>query len=366
VTTEKKFGLVVDYHGVSQELDSALSEFETEDLEKTWEKLEDDPGASIDSAARRAESYFKGLDLDDVWVCVAVFAADDDTEGDFKADLFEKFDADYRDFAWLMDRFLPNPKALRYVDRLTRLTRIRSYVRAQFLRVDANIDWSGVSAKVKDLINARIDAEVRELMKPVSILDKDFESKISELPRDEARASVMEHAIRAQIKERLVENPPFYEKLSKQVERIIAQMRQRVIDAAEACRQLARLRSELLRQSEIAAEHGMSEVSFAVYELLEQSTGRQAEVSSHAPQVGEERQIYRTTIDEGLKAVAVRLEEVMRQGQSIVDWQNRDDVQRMMRRDIKRELRKVDGLSEEQIEELARTMVEIARRKMAR
>ena len=49
----------------------------------------------------------------------------------------------------------------------------------------------------------------------------------------------------------------------------------------------------------------------------------------------------------------------------IVDWQSKEDVQRVMRSDIKRELRKLDGLMEEEIEELARSMVEIARRKAA-
>jgi type I restriction enzyme R subunit len=366
VTTEKTYGLVVDYSGVSQDLESALADyFDPRDLQGTWSEFEEDPSASIDSAAIRAESYFKGLSLDDTWVCVNVFAADEDTEGDFKADLFERFEADYRDFAWLMDRFLPNAAALGYVDRLTRLTRIRAYVRAQFLRINADIDWSGVSAKIKDLINARVDAEVKELMKPVSILDSEFDSRIGALPHDEARASVMEHAIRAQIKERIDENPAFYERLSEQLEKIIAQMRQRVIDAAEACRRLARLRSEVMSEAQVATQQGMSEVSFAVYELLEQSTGRRP-TGGRPTQVREAPQPYRLQVDEDLKDIAIRLEGIMKQGQSIIDWQDREDVQRMMRRDIKRELRKVDGLSEERIEELARTMIEIARRKLAR
>src|SRR5690606_5597597 len=121
----------------------------------------------------------------------------------------ERFDQDYRDFSTLMDRFLPDPAALAYVERLKRLTVIRSYARALFLRERADIDWTAVSAKVKQLIDSRIDAEVRELMEPVSILDQDFEQKVAHLPHDEARASLMEHAIRAQIKERVEENPVF-------------------------------------------------------------------------------------------------------------------------------------------------------------
>ena len=89
---------------------------------------------------------------------------------------------------------------------------------------------------MKQLIDSRIDAQVRTLMKPVSILDQDFESKISGLPHDDARASVMEHSIRAQIKDRFEESPVFYGRLSEELNRIISEMRQREIGRA-SCRE---------------------------------------------------------------------------------------------------------------------------------
>jgi len=363
VTIEKEYGLVVDYYGVSRELEAALAVFEPADLQGTLEPLDENPEVVIESAATKAARYFKGRSLDDAWSCVEVFV--DQTGDGFRADLFEKFNADYEDFASLMDRYLPSPGALAYTDTLTKLTRIRSYVRAQYLRKDATVDWEGVSMKVKQLLDSRIDAEVRELMKPVSILDTNFQEKISALPHDEARASVMEHAIRAQIKERIAENPAFYEKLSQQLERIIAEMKQRIIDAAEACRRMARLREEAISATRAASEQGLTELSFAVYELLERST-TQASGSAGVTSVSEERPGYRAAFDERLKSIAIGIEQVMDKGQAIVDWQSKADVQRVMRRDIKRELRKLDGLIEEEIEELARSMVEIARRKAAR
>ena len=84
-------------------------------------------------------------------------------------------------------------------------------------------------------------------MVPVSILDQDFEQKIETLPHDEARASLMEHALRAQIKERVEENPVFYERLSEALERIIRELRARLIDAAEGCKRLAALLERALR-----------------------------------------------------------------------------------------------------------------------
>ena len=357
VPTEKMYGLVVDYHGVSRDLEEALSTFDQKDVQDSMRELEEDPAPVIESAAVRAESHFKGRDLGNTWECVAVFAPDGATEGSFKADLFERFNADYRQFSWLLDRFLPDPSAIGYVDRLARLTEIRAYVRAQFLREDAGADWTEIGAKVKRLIDERIDAQVRELMKPVSILDQDFEDKIASLPHDEARASIMEHAIRAQINERLADNPVFFEKLSAQLARIIEDLRRRLIDSAEACRRMAVVRHQIQSEAEIAAEHGLSPVSFAIYELLEARPGQVAP----EPAVSEPETLYRTEFDEGTKDIARGVEAVIEQHNVVVDWQSNLEVQREMRRDVKRKLRKTCGNDEERLELLASQIFDLAR-----
>ncbi len=359
VLTEKQEGLVVDYHGVSRDLEEALSSFDWPDVQDTMKKLEEDPAPVIEAAAVQAESHFKGLDLEDTWGCMDVFAPDASTEGAYKADLFERFNADYRLFSQLMDRFLPDPQALAYTDRLARLTAIRAYVRAHFLRENADVDWTEIGAKVKQLVDDRISAEVKELMCPVSILDQDFEQKIAELPHDEARASVMEHAIRAEISERLSANPVFYEKLSEQLERIIQDLRNRVIDSAEACKLYAAIRRVIRSEADIAAEHGLSPVSFAIYELLD---GKPSEEAAGG-QVHEGDIPYRTEFDEGTKDVALKVESVVKLHSGIVDWQTNDEVRRLMRRDTKRALRRTDDYTEEQLDELANRIVELASRR---
>ena len=56
----------------------------------------------------------------------------------------------------------------------------------------------------------------------------------------------------------------------------------------------------------------------------------------------------------------------MERGQAIIDWQSNDDVLRVMRRDIKRELRVSGSLSEEDLNDLVSSMVEIAPRRSGR
>ena len=357
VETEKTYGLVVDYHGVSRNLEEALSDFDWPDVQDSMRELEEDPGPLMESAAVQAESHFKGRNLNDTWACVAVFAPDATTEGNYKADLFEPFNTDYRWFSRLMDRFLPDPRALAYRDRLARLTEIRAYTRAQFLREDADVDWTEIGAKVKKLVDERISARVREMMRPLSILDQDFEQKIASLPHDEARASVMEHAIRAQIHERLAENPVFYERLSERLARIIAELRNNLIETAEACRRMAVLRHDVQRVADIAARFGVTTVSFAIYQLLEDFPIEQ----SLKPVVGEGQTGYRTEIDQATKKISEKVEKVIAQHQDVIDWPSNLDVQREMRRDIKRELRPTEDYTEEQLDDLANRIVELAR-----
>ena len=364
VTTEKQHGLVVDYHGVSRELESALAIFDHGDVAEALQELPEDPGPVIEAAANQAESHFGRLDLDDPWACVHHFDADEGTEGDYKADAYEHFDRDYRDFSTLMDRFLPDAAASAYLDRLRRLTVIRSYARAVFLRERADIDWTAVGAKVKQLLDSRIDAEVRTLMAPVSILDADFEQKIERLPHDEARASVMEHALRAQIKERVAENPAFYERLSEALERIIRELRARLIDAAEGCTQMAVLRARIGREEAIASEQGLTPVSFAVYGLLA-GGGSNGAGKGAADRVSEESPEYHAEFDGPLKDAARDIDAIIEQHISIIDWRENLDVQREMRRDIKRLLRETNRYEEDELDELVRQVVEVARRRLA-
>ena len=360
VPTEKMHGLVVDYHGVSRDLEEALSTFDWPDVQDTMRETDEDPSVVIEAAAVRAESHFGHRDLSNTWECVSVFAPDAHTEGNLKTDLFERFNADYRLFSRLMDRFLPDHRALDYTDRLARLTEIRAYVRAHFLRENADVDWTEIGAKVKKLVDERISAQVRELMRPVSILDQDFDQKIAaHCHTMRRRASIMEHAIRAQIHEGLSANPVFFEKLSEQLSRIIRDLRNRVIDSAEACTRYAEIRRLIRSEADIAAEHGMSPVSFAIYELLDEPENE----PEPPTQVRKEQAPYRTQLDEQTKSVALMVEAVVAQHAGVVDWQSNDEVKRLMRRDIKRELRPTGDYTEADLEELANRIVELAQRR---
>lgn len=357
--TEKTYGLVVDYCGVSANLEQALSAFSPADVRRAMlPNDEEDPAAVIEAAAVRAESRFEGRALDDPVGAALVFAGDSGSADGFRADSFERFEADCRTFARLMDRLLPDPRALAYRDRLARLTAIRQVVRAQYLREDAAANWAEIGAKVRRLLDEHIGAEVRGLMAPVSILAGDFEEKIAALPHDEARASLMEHAIRAEINERLAENSAYYEKLSEKLARIIRELREQVIDAAEAVRRLRELRGEVRSEADAARASGLTAFSYPVFQLLERTpleSGPGLVTGEIAPAPGPDERRKRAA--EGIEAVVARY-------QRFVDWQSNEEALRRMRREIKRLLRR-QGLPELHLDRVTVQVVEIARRRSA-
>ena len=242
--------------------------------------------------------------------------------------------------------------------RLARLTEIRAYARAHFLQEDASLNWTDVGAKVKKLIDERIDANVRELMKPVGVLDQDFDQKIAALPHDEARASVMEHTIRAYINEKLADNPVFYGKLSEQLERIIQDLRNKVIDAAEAAKLQAALKAQLDAEEDIAAQMGLSAEAFAIYEIIDEAGTRTISEG--------ERADYHVRMEEEQREATEKVESTLAQHRAVVDWQSNQEVQRLMRRDVKRVLRDVEKYTEEELDDLANRIVDALRSRGSR
>ena len=105
------------------------------------------------------------------------------------------------------------------------------------------------------------------------------------------------------------------------------------------------VRRQFRAEEDIAAEHGLSPVSFAIFELI-----RSGDVDA-APGAWAEQD---------LKDAALALEGVIKQHAGVVEWQSNPDVQRLMRRDIKRELRLSGNYGEPQLDELANRIVELA------
>lgn len=257
------------------------------------------------------------------------------------------FDQAFRRFSQSMDMMLPDPRALPYVGDLKWLGKVRQAARARYR--DGRLDISDCGAKVRKLIEESIVADgVQVLVKEVSIFSKQFDKKLEQLKSDEARASEMEHAIRHEITVRLEENPAFYQSLRERLAQIIDDLRASRISSAEQLKLFGVLIDEVKNEARAADDLGLSPSGFAIYGVLE----RTAPSGVAGP---------RAEYSQKLRDLALVLDDAIEPHLEIVDWVNKDDVQREMRRSVKRRLRKAGDVLKGEIEDITSRIIDLAR-----
>ena len=121
---------------------------------------------------------------------------------------------------------------------------------------------------------------------------------------------------------------------------------------------MAALRHNIRSLADLTASHGLSPGSLSICLLLDGIRERPG-VERFA---AENQLAYLVELDEGTKKAAREIEDMISQHTDVVEWQSNEDVLRVMRRDIKRELRPTDDYTEIQLDERADRIVELARR----
>jgi len=338
----KTYGLIVDYWGVSEALQEALAIFAPSDITGAMTPKGDELPRLLTRHAAAMRTFVGVKNKDDLNACVAVLEPED-----VRAD----FDLAFKRFSQSLDMLLPDPRALPYNADMRWLGKIRGAAAATYR--DEKLDISDCGAKVRQLIEEAVIAEgIQILVKQVSLFTPEFDDKLKALKTDEARASEMEHAIKKEIHVKLDENPAFFISLRTRLEQIVADRKAKRIDAAQQLKLFEALTNELRGHAGAAEKIGLTETGFAIYGLLVEPKGTRA---------GESKVAYGVTVDDAKKELAEILEEQLAAQTAIVDWANKDDVQREMRRLIKRQLRaasypqtKIDAVAESVVDLLKR------------
>ncbi|MEM9113967.1 MAG: type I restriction endonuclease subunit R [Myxococcota bacterium] len=328
----KTYGLIVDYWGVSTDLQDALSVFMSTDVQGSMlPKMSELPRLQMRHAA--AMRFFqKVADKEDLNACVEILEPEDVREG---------FNQAFRSFSKSMDMVLPDRVALPYQDDLKWLGKIRAAAKARFR--DDQLDLSGCGAKVRALIENAVTADgIQILVKEVSLFSKEFEEKLDRLKTDEAKASEMEHAIKHEIHVHLDQNPAFYESLRERLEALLQKRREERITSAQLLLEFQKLRKEAEEPHKAAEGLGLDETAFAIYGVLQKSG---------ASVVGE---------GDVQKSLATVIGEQVRQYTGIVDWHRKEHLQKEMRSDIKKALRE-HRVGAKEAGDLAREVVDLAK-----
>ncbi|QOJ00843.1 MAG: type I restriction endonuclease subunit R [Phycisphaeraceae bacterium] len=338
---DKTWGLIVDYWGVAKFLPEALAVFD-EDLSTEQVLTKRDADAAFqDLKARRAEVFEcfpEGLPKKDVVPWVLALEPEDART---------TFLQTYRAFYKALEQVLPDERALAFLGDFAWLQRVRREAATMYSAED--LDVADASEKVRVLIDKHVKGvDVRVLLQPVPILSADFKEEIEKLASPRAKAARMEHAMERAVTVKLAEDPVFFESIRDRLERIIAERRQERMDDVQEYQLLLKLRSEVTdHEAQTTASNRVSERASPFFRIIDKEltgvSGRPDE--EHLSALAE-------TVVSELDALAV------------VDWTHKEDVQREMRRQVKRELR-MRGIPDDRLDAIASALLDLARVRLA-
>ncbi|WP_421621737.1 type I restriction endonuclease subunit R [Alkalilimnicola ehrlichii] len=212
----KTHGMVVDYFGVANHLKEALAAYSEEDIDGALQSLQDEIPLLRDRHLRTVDVLRqRGVDsLEDVEEAVQALA-DERVRAEFTVKL--------KEFNESLDDVLPRPEGLEFVNDAKQLAYIHALARNRYK--DAPPLGRDVGNKVRKLIDDYvISLGIDPRIPPVQLTDADFDKHVGRQVGDRAKASEMEHAVRAHIRKHLDEDPVKYGRLSERLEELLQQL----------------------------------------------------------------------------------------------------------------------------------------------
>ncbi len=260
-TRPKEFGYIMDYAGVLGELDKALhtyqalTGFDAADIRKALIAAKEEVDKLPEKHAYLWELFREVRNLSDEDAFEQALS-----EPAAREDFYARLAAFARTLAIALGhegflRQVPDALLARYKDDLRRFVRLKAAVRLRFAEV---VDFSrDYEPRIQKLLNTHIFAnEVLKLHEPVNIFDSEAFAKVLHEQGHKskaAQADTMAHAIKRTITERLVQNPAFYERFSKLIQRAIDDYHEKRINELEYLRRVNDIREKIV-------SHGQTDI----------------------------------------------------------------------------------------------------------
>ncbi len=253
----KEFGFIVDYANVLGELDKALTMysafegFDESDLVGTLTSINSEieklPGRYSD-----LWDFFKSVKHSYDEEAYEVLLADDELREEFYSRLSE-FGKNLG-IALSSEKFLSetDEKTLsRYKADLRKFQSLKASVK---LRYAEAIDYRDYEPKIKKLLDTHIQAnEVIQLNEPVNIFDDKMFNQVKEeqgvyqtRKTTASKADMIAHATKKVITEKMFEDPAFYEKFSKLIQRAIEDFRAKRISDLDYLNKVVEVRNKVV------------------------------------------------------------------------------------------------------------------------
>jgi type I restriction enzyme R subunit len=198
----KEKGFIVDYVGIGHHLKKAIDNYDEREQKEVLDTLsfpEDElRELQADCKAIMALLAQHGLtDLNDHDAFFDLF---------YDEDIRFEFMLAYKKLTRSLDLLFPAKEALTYLGTYNALTEI-NVLAGRHLN-DQGLSMKGIPPKLRALTDKYLESRgIDQKVKPISILDEDFESKVAKRKRTKTKAAEVEHAIRHHLDIELDDDP---------------------------------------------------------------------------------------------------------------------------------------------------------------
>jgi len=332
---EKQYGLIIDYCGITKELQQALAIFDERDVQDVMIPF-DTEIEQLKLRHAEAMSFFSDINKNNFDEIILKFEP---------INVREDFEYAFKMFSKAMDSVLPRREAFQYKDDFTFLAKTRQRLKNFYGGVGLSLKIEG--NKVQRLINDIIrSSKISTLIEQREVTDETFLSDvIKETKNKKARTALVKNKVRQIIEEKAHLNPVYYEKMKERLEAIIREEREERREDAYYFNSYESILKDLYGQEEERKKLGFTNAfEFAVYETLLKEV-----------EDGNLSKVITKKIFEGIK------EEIT----NIPDWQNKLTSQKKLESSIYDILNETSNKKiEKNIDEIIVQVIELAKRNL--
>ncbi|WP_417321247.1 type I restriction endonuclease subunit R [Emcibacter sp.] len=333
---KKRNGLIVDYIGVSQNLDQALSSYRSDDVQNAMVDL-DNLRSQLKAAHAAVMKMMKGLKRD---------TSDLKAEYDAFVDILKTEDQWFayrtvaREFISIYSALSPDKSVLDYTNDLKWVASFLRYATQVFEKKEA-FDQKEYSKKIREMLEEHLDATgLSVTVKLRSITDPDFwqDFEIDGKPERELQTAAIRKGteLRKTVYERLDENPHQYGKFSQRLKELLEKMDGAQLSWADKLRMAEELAKDLEAEAKAHEGNDMSPEAYGIMKVLE--TYQPEDMAS-----------------ENLAEIAVSLEGIY--GDTPPMWHEKTELRKNLRQQVRQKLHEANfgnlKLVSEEVEEFA-------------
>ncbi len=273
----KKYGLIVDYSGITKELQKALEMFENQDVDGALTPM-DELLPILKQRYVNAIAFFDGVDMENTGKIIEHFES---------AHTRDSFEYTFKTFAAALDSVLPSKEAEPYIADFKALSRARQIIRTYYEGIEFSMH--SYAKKIQQLIDDHIHSlGIKELIEPRTITHENFLATIQEkMPENKrAQAALIRNKAIQVIEELMPNNPAYYERLYEMLQRIIQDEEDRrkknadyFTNPEEYEKIYNKVLAEEAERKKIFGDYEATQFEFSLYSRLNQTQNRQDSIN---------------------------------------------------------------------------------------